>query len=106
MEGELTKEHLDQAKEIISTKFLIGILSDGEETVKRLMKYYDLSFNPEETRQMEQEDCLKGLIKDGTNVNPDGYEFPKKGSRAYSLLIWQTQFNIKLFEYALTLFDE
>ena len=70
------------------------------------MEYYDLSFNPDKTRQMEQEDCLKGLIKDGTNVNPDGYELPKKGSQAYCLLIWQTQLDIKLFEYALTLFDE
>ena len=106
MEGELIKEHLDQAKEIIPTKFLIGILSDGEETVKRLMKYYDLSFNLDKTRQMEQEDCLNDLIKDGTNVNTDGYELPKKGSQAYSLLTWQTQFEIKLFGYVLTLSDE
>jgi len=31
MEGELTKEHLDQAKEILSTKFLIGLIETSHE---------------------------------------------------------------------------
>jgi len=106
MEGELTKEHLDQAKEILLTKFLIGMLDDGEETVKRLMKYFDVAFNSDETRRMEQEDCIHELIKDGTNVNSIGYKLPKKGSQAYSLLTWQTQYDIKLFDYARDLFDK
>lgn len=106
MEGELTKEHLDQAKDILSNKFLIGMLDDGDETVKRLMKYFDLSFNSDETRRMEQEDCIQELIKDGTNVNKIGYDLPKKGSQAYSLLTWQTQYDIKLFDFAKELFDK
>jgi len=106
MEGELTKEHLDQAKDILSTKFLIGLIDDGDETVKRVMKYFNWSFDPDETRQMEQEDCIKELIKDGTNVNTIGYDLPKKGSQPYSLITWQTQFDIKLYDYAKELFEK
>lgn len=98
MEGELTKEHLDQAKEIISTKFLIGMMDDSDESVKRLMKYFELSYDTDETRNMEQEDCIRELVKDGTNVNTIGYTLPKKGSQAYSLLTWQTQYDIKLYD--------
>jgi len=105
MEGELTKEDLEQAKEIISRKFLIGFLDDGEETVYRLMKYFDFSFSDDETKKMEEEDCIKDLLKDGTNANTVEYEMPKKGSQAAALIKWQTQFDIKLFTFAKEIFD-
>ena len=86
MEGEIVKENLEQAKEIISRKFLIGFLDDGEETVYRLMKYFDLSFSDDKTKKMEKEDCIKYLLKDGTNPNTVSYEMPKKGSHAAALI--------------------
>ncbi len=105
MEGELTKEDLEQAKEIIERKFLIGFLDDGEETVYRLMKYFDFSFSEDETKKMEEEDCIKDLLKEGTNHNSVEYEMPKKGSQAAALIKWQTQFDIKLFTFAQELFE-
>jgi len=105
MEGELMKEDLEQAKEIIKRKFLIGFIDDGEETVYRLMKYFGFSFDEDETRKMEQEDCIKDLLKEGTNHNNVSYEMPKKGSQAAALIKWQTQFDIKLFDFARELFD-
>ena len=45
------------------------------------------------------------LIEVGSNRNMAGYELPKKGSQAYSLITWQTQFDIKLYEYAKEIFD-
>ena len=105
MEGELTKEDLEQAKEIIARKFLIGFLDDGEETIYRVMKYFHLTFAEDETKKMEQEDCIKDLLKDGTNQNNVDFELPKKGSQAAALIKWQTQFDLKLFTYAKELFD-
>ena len=105
MEGEIMKEDLEQAKEILSRNFLIGFLDDGEETVYRLMKYFDLSFSDDETKKMEEEDCIADLLKDGTNQNTVSYEMPKKGSQAAALIKWQTQFDIKLFTFAQEVFD-
>lgn len=105
MEGEIKKEDLEQAKEILSRKFLIGFLDDGEETIYRLMKYFGFSFSEDETQKMEQEDCIKDLLKEGTNQNSVSYEMPKRGSQAAALIKWQTQFDIKLFDYGRELFD-
>ena len=105
MEGELSKEDLEHAKVIIQKKFLIGFLEDGEETIYRLMKYFGLSFSDDGTVKMEQEDCIKDLLKDGTNHNSVTYEMPKRGTQAAALIKWQTQFDLKLYEFAKTLFD-
>lgn len=105
MEGEIKKEDLEQAKEILSRKFLVGFLNDGEETVYRLMKYFGFAFSDDETKKMEQEDCIKDLLKDGTNRNTVNYELPKKGSQAAALIKWQTQFDLKVYEFAKELFD-
>lgn len=106
MEGEITKEHLEMAKEILRRKFLVGFLDDGEETIYRVMKYYDWAFDNDETKRMQQEDCIRDLLKDRTNVNDVEYELPERGSQANALIKWQTQFDIKLYEYAKELFDE
>jgi hypothetical protein len=106
MEGEITKEHLEHAKEILHKKFLVGFLNDGEESIYRIMKYYDWNFDSDETIRMQQEDCIKDLLKEKTNVNEVEYEIPKRGSQANALIKWQTQFDIKLYEYAEKLFEE
>lgn len=106
MEGEITKEHLEEAKEILRRKFLVGFLDDGEETIHRIMKYFDWSFDEDETKRMQQEDCIKDLLKEKTNINDVEYEIPKRGSQANALIKWQTQFDIKLYEYAKELFDQ
>jgi len=106
MEGEITKEHLEQAKVILEKKFLVGFLDDGEETIYRIMRYFDWVFDADETIRMQQEDCIKDLLKDRTNVNSVTYEVPIRGSQANALIKWQTQFDNKLYEYAKELFEE
>uniref|UniRef100_A0A7S4UT07 Sulfotransferase domain-containing protein n=1 Tax=Ditylum brightwellii TaxID=49249 RepID=A0A7S4UT07_9STRA len=105
MEGELLKEDLDNAMDILSRKFLIGFLDDGEESIARMMKYFGWTYAEDSTKKMLQEDCVKELIDDGTNRNIEGYELPKKGTQAYALISWQTQFDVKLYEYALGVFE-
>jgi hypothetical protein len=106
MEGEITKVHLEQAKEILRRNFLVGFLDDGEESIYRIMKYFDWDFDPDETLRMQQEDCIKDLLKDKTNANEVEYEIPKRGSQANALIKWQTQFDINYYEYAEKMFDE
>ncbi len=106
MTGELTKEDMEQAKQILKEKFLIGLLDDLDETVYRIMKYNEWKFSTDETEKMKQEDCIRDLTTVGSAINPDPYEIPTRGTQAYALITWQTQFDTKLFEYAKQLFDE
>ena len=106
MTGELTKEDLEQAKEILKEKFLIGFLDDLEESVYRIIAYNGWKYAADETEKMKQEDCITDLTKVGSNINAEGYEIPKRGTQAYALIIWQTQFDSKLYDYAKLLFDD
>jgi len=105
MTGELTKEDLEHAKVIMREKFLIGFLDDLEESIYRIIKYNGWRYDDDETAKMKQEDCIADLTKLGSNINAEGYEIPKRGSQGYALIIWQTQFDSKLFDYARELFD-
>ena len=106
MTGELTKEDLEEAKEILRTKFLVGFVDDLDESLHRIMKYAGWSYKEDPTERMRQEDCLKDLAAHGTNANPTEYELPKRGSQAHALISWQTQFDTKLYSYAKELFDK
>jgi hypothetical protein len=106
MTGELTKEDLEQAKEILKEKFLIGFLDDLDESIYRIIKYNGWKYALDETEKMKQEDCINDLIKVGDNINAEEYEVPKRGTQAYALIIWQTQFDSKLYDFAKELFDD
>ncbi|KAL3794800.1 hypothetical protein ACHAW5_005221 [Stephanodiscus triporus] len=106
MAGELTKEDLDQAKEVLKTKFLIGFLDDLDEFVHQMMAFNGWKYSDDETAKMKQEDCVKELTSGGTNANAYEYEIPKRGSQAHALISWQTQFDSKLYAYAKELFDQ
>lgn len=106
MEGELTKKDLEKAKEVLEKKFLVGLLEDGKETISRIMKYYGWEYVEDETERMRQEDCIDMLIRDGTNAGPEEYQLPKKGTQPYALISWQTQFDMKLYEFAKELFEK
>jgi len=45
MMGELTSDYLEQAKEILKTKFLIGFIDDLDESFYRIMKYRTMDGN-------------------------------------------------------------
>lgn len=105
MEGELKKSHLDQAKKILSKKFLVGFLDDPEESVVRLMKFVGWAYDEDDTKGLLQQDCVARKLSDGSNRNQNEYELPKKGSQSHALISWQTQFDMKLYEFAKQLFD-
>lgn len=105
MEGELPRESLEQAKTILKRKFLIGFVDDLNESVQRFIKYNNWAFDEDDVSSNRQEQCINMLIEVGSNRNMAGYDLPKKGSQAFSLISWQTQFDIKLYEYAKEIFD-
>jgi len=105
MEGELTKADLEQAKDILKQKFMVGFIDDIEESIYRFMKYNRWKYAEDENQKMKEEDCVRDLAMVGSNINPNEYELPKRGTQAYALITWQTQFDTKLYEYGKELFD-
>jgi hypothetical protein len=107
MSGELTKEDMDQAKEVLKMKFTIGFLDNLEESVHQVMKFNGWKYSDDETAKMKQEDCIRELTTagGGTNRNAHEYKIPKRGLQAHVLISWQTQFDSKLYAYAKELFD-
>ena len=114
MEGELFKEDLEQALEILRRKFIIGFLDDIVESMYRFVKYNDweemavgstnttLDKNDLDNRQ----DCIESVFSNENRLDdPDRIPVPVKGSREFGLLNWQNQFDIKLYIYAKDLFD-
>lgn len=105
LEGDLPKEALEHAKVILKKKFLVGFLDDLQESMERFIKYNNWVFDEDADKANHQEQCVNMLIEVGSNRNVAGYDLPKKGSQAYSLISWQTQYDIKLYQYAKELFD-
>lgn len=107
MEGDLKKIHLDQAKRILSKKFLVGFLDDAPESIARVLKYNGWKYDgDDETKALMQQDCVARKLQEGVNRNPvASYEMPKRGSQAHALLSWQTSFDQKLYDFAKQLFQ-
>jgi len=105
LEGELPREALEKAKTILKKKFLIGFVDDLTESLQRFVKYNNWLDTSDELASNQQEQCMDVLAEAGVNRNMKDYEIPRKGSQAYSLIAWQTQYDLKLYEYAKELFD-
>jgi len=106
MEGELDKSKLEVAKEVLKRKFLIGFVDEKEESVKRFQKFTGWDTKLEEAGKLDDaQDCISNLLSTGVNVSPP-YELPKKGSMEWALIMHQTQYDLKLYDFALELFDE
>jgi len=112
MEGDLTTRHLEQAKDILRQKVLIGFWNDPKESIYRIFKYNqwlptdnEMLDEKKKFERDQQQQCIEHKLTEKTNEYPGGYEMPKKGSQAYALISWQTQYDNKLFDFAKELFD-
>mmetsp|Transcript_45530 Transcript_45530/g.67102 ORF Transcript_45530/g.67102 Transcript_45530/m.67102 type:complete len:785 (-) Transcript_45530:275-2629(-) len=102
-EGDLSEANIQVAMDIVRRKFLVGLLSKKEESMERFEKFFGWKYfiNPK-----NQEKCRESLLGGGSNSNQKKMEKPQPGSEEYELLAWQNQFDIQLYEYIVTLFDE
>lgn len=106
MEGELDRSKLELAKEVLRRKFLIGFVDEKAESIKRFQNYIGWErLEISDARREEAQDCIENLLDTGVNVSPP-YELPQKGTSEWALISHQTQYDNKLYDYALQLFDE
>lgn len=102
MSGEVKEQDLEIAKEILRSKFVIGILKEFNKTMEHFEKYFEWQIINRPYRMK----CVSNIISGGSNRHRYAREHVIKGSRAYSLLHWQNQFDMKLYHYALQLFRQ
>mmetsp|Transcript_37449 Transcript_37449/g.43595 ORF Transcript_37449/g.43595 Transcript_37449/m.43595 type:complete len:664 (-) Transcript_37449:132-2123(-) len=97
--GELTLNDLLVAKEVLRRKFLVGLISQFDDTVVRFESYFSLTLNA------KSRGCQNYLINmKGDNKN--NHRQSKKGSEAWDILFMLNQYDIQLYEYAEQLFVE
>eukprot|EP00565_Helicotheca_tamesis_P007570 CAMPEP_0185732626 /NCGR_PEP_ID=MMETSP1171-20130828/16907_1 /TAXON_ID=374046 /ORGANISM="Helicotheca tamensis, Strain CCMP826" /LENGTH=682 /DNA_ID=CAMNT_0028402161 /DNA_START=52 /DNA_END=2100 /DNA_ORIENTATION=+ len=105
LEGDLTDDHLALAMEVIRRKFLVGLMTQIERTVERFERFFRWTYR---VNPPNQEACRERLLDGGSNKNASGNkkEKPQEGSEAYELLRMQNVYDLQLFEYIESLFEE
>jgi len=101
MDGYLTMEDLDMAKEILRTKCLIGLLTKKQASMKRFQAYFGWTELMKKSGVTECEDRLLNWGWSNKNKHPD----LEVGSEAYNLIKTKNELDILLYEYAEELFE-
>jgi len=98
--GKLGPEHEAVAKEVLRTKCLVGLLKEKTETMRRFSYLFD---NLVIERSQRSADCHEKLLYwDWPGKNR--HDLVLEGDPAYERLYEQNTFDIRLYEYAETLF--
>ena len=98
--GDLTERHLDVAKELLRSYCVVGLMEEKAESLRRFESYLGFAYRGPEGR-----DCRdKFLHWDYGNK----HEHPtvEEGSTAWNLLYHKNELDMKLYEYALEVFQE
>ncbi|KAL7541079.1 hypothetical protein ACHAXR_010616 [Thalassiosira sp. AJA248-18] len=103
MEGELTEDNLRNAMEVVRTKFLVGLMTKMEPTMARAEKFFRWTYH---VYPRYQEKCRKMLMSGGSNSNKKNKKPLKEGDLAWDLLAQQNNFDLQLYNYVETLFEE
>ncbi|KAL7534046.1 hypothetical protein ACHAXR_005606 [Thalassiosira sp. AJA248-18] len=101
--GELTEENLKHAMEVVQSKFLVGLMTKIEATMSRAEKFFRWTYH---VNPPNQEKCRERLMAGGSNSNAKNKEPLKEGDPAWDLLAHQNNFDLQLYKYIETLFEE
>mmetsp|Transcript_19550 Transcript_19550/g.26836 ORF Transcript_19550/g.26836 Transcript_19550/m.26836 type:complete len:468 (-) Transcript_19550:62-1465(-) len=108
----LTDDDLQKAKEILRTKFVVGLTSRMEESVQRFDNYFGWhDVNDEEGKKQRREECLDLYIRQKTGggenkSNKNTYKHVEEGSEAWKLWAKFHYFDMQLYEFAVQLFED
>ena len=100
LESDLTDDHLRLAKEVLSKKCVVGLLTRKEESFQRFEQYFGWA-----PKNKEQSDCRDRLMQWGWS-NKHSHPEVEEGSVAWDLLYMKNSFDMKLYHYAMVLFNE
>lgn len=100
LEHDVTEDHLRIAKDVLRRKFLVGLLNQREESFQRFEQYFGWA-----PKNKDQRDCRDRLIQWGWS-NKHSHPQVEEGSVAWDLLYMKNSFDMKLYHYAMVLFNE
>jgi len=102
--GELTDYHLKIAMEVIRRKFLVGTMKKLEESMTRFEQFFQWKYH---VNPPNQEACRKRLTGGGSNSNAaNKKEKPKPGDPVWEAIADSNLFDIQVYEYIESLFEE
>lgn len=100
MEGELEDSHLHIAKEILRRKFLIGLLEEKTESLRRIQDYFGFKLV-----STVSQTCKNNMFYfEPSSKNPHPKLDP--ASEAYGILETRNRYDFELYEYAKFLFGQ
>ncbi|KAL7530259.1 hypothetical protein ACHAWF_003304 [Thalassiosira exigua] len=103
LSGELTPEHEATAKDVLRTKCIVGLLHDKTETMRRLEVLFDRG-GRSVPRSRRRDECQEKLLYwDWPGKNR--HETVTRGTEAWDALSKQNAFDLRLYEYAMRLFE-
>mmetsp|Transcript_16381 Transcript_16381/g.24291 ORF Transcript_16381/g.24291 Transcript_16381/m.24291 type:complete len:338 (+) Transcript_16381:141-1154(+) len=91
-------DDLEKAKDILRTKFLIGLTTNVEESVERFDKYFGWYDNE------KRSECKRKAIQKGVNKNP--HDALKEDSKAWDILAEMNKWDLQLYEFIVQLYEE
>ncbi len=100
MSGQLTRAHLEIAKEILRRKVFVGLTLDMEASFERFMTFF--GWNKQGLTTVQQK-CLKKYLFNGSNRNNHLVEEDTIG---WKLLKGNNIFDLELYDYVLQLYEE
>lgn len=98
--GQLTPDDEAFAKEVLRTKALVGLVKRRNESYHRFKDYFGWKINDADPKKVE---CEERFLEWGWNASH--YTPIEKGSEEWNLLKKSNTFDLKLYEYAETLFE-
>ena len=101
MEGPLSPDDIEIAKEVLRRKCLVGLMDRMEESIVRFHTYF--GFGDEAALLCSQQTfASKGSSKSNSHSHPKLDE----QSETYEILRVKNELDIRLYEYAKELFEE
>lgn len=96
--GKIDRKHTAYAKKVLQTKFLIGLLPQLDESMRRFEKYFGW-----QDKSSNNHSCVNDLVSSGMNKNT-AKKTVEEWSKEYVMLLRQNSFDMEIFHYAEELF--
>ncbi len=102
MQGPLSEEQYEVAKNTVRHKVMVGLLEKKSESLERFEKFFGWKYK---FRPKVQEACRSDYLLGGVNIsNNRTKEDPKPGSHLYELIVHMNKFDIRLYNFIKELF--
>ncbi|EJK73943.1 hypothetical protein THAOC_04412 [Thalassiosira oceanica] len=99
LEGELTQNHLNTAKEVLRRKCIVGLFEEKVDSWQRFQRYFSMKLQSKDT------ECIdRYLSYDWKNKRL--HPTVEEGSTVWNLLFSQNEFDMEMYHYALSLFEQ